>query len=225
MPCLFIHPERKLKVCTHVDDFLRTSAQEDLQWLKRELQAVFELKRGILSHGNSDLFLGRRISIEDWGIGYECGSKHVDILLKEWDMEGCSPVSPPGSGEERGHEDDEDLNGVESTSYRRAAAKINYMALDRPDLSFAAKELPRGNSRPKVGDKLRLLRVLRYLRGKPRVQLQFIHQDEQTSLTTYIDSDWGGCQRTRKSTSGGAMFLGKHLLRHRSSPQGTVARS
>ena len=39
------------------------------------------------------------------------------------------------------------------------------------------------------------------------------------------DSDWAGCTRTRKSTSGGVIFSGRHTLTHWSSTQTVVSLS
>ena len=41
----------------------------------------------------------------------------------------------------------------------------------------------------------------------------------------YSDSDWAGCVKTRRSTSGGVLLHGKHLVHHWSSTQATVALS
>ena len=40
-----------------------------------------------------------------------------------------------------------------------------------------------------------------------------------------VDSDWAGCARTRRSTSGGTLYRGSHLLAHWSRTQTTVALS
>ena len=40
-----------------------------------------------------------------------------------------------------------------------------------------------------------------------------------------MDTDWAGCFKTRKSTSGGATLRGGHLLKHWGSTQQTVALS
>ena len=44
-------------------------------------------------------------------------------------------------------------------------------------------------------------------------------------ITVYVDSDWAGCRGTRRSTSGGVLIVGKHVLRTWSCTQSTVAAS
>ena len=45
------------------------------------------------------------------------------------------------------------------------------------------------------------------------------------SIDIYVDTDWAGCARTRKSTSGGVVMLGKHTIKHWSSTQPSVTLS
>ena len=47
----------------------------------------------------------------------------------------------------------------------------------------------------------------------------------KNSVYIYSDSDWAGCVKTRKSTSGGVMMLGGGVLRTWSSTQSTIAQS
>ena len=44
-------------------------------------------------------------------------------------------------------------------------------------------------------------------------------------MSTYTDSDWAGCRRTRRSTSGGCIMLGSHMIQMWSKTQATVALS
>ena len=53
----------------------------------------------------------------------------------------------------------------------------------------------------------------------------FKWQPVYSKLVTYSDSDWAGCVKTRRSTSGGMVLRGSHLLAHWSSTQSTVALS
>ena len=48
---------------------------------------------------------------------------------------------------------------------------------------------------------------------------------EANRIECYSDTDWAGCQRTRKSTSGGCLMLGNHMLKTWSSTQPTVSLS
>ena len=45
------------------------------------------------------------------------------------------------------------------------------------------------------------------------------------ALSVLTDSDWAGCKRTRRSTSGFAIFLGQHLLAFGSRTQKNIALS
>ena len=69
-----------------------------------------------------------------------------------------------------------------------------------------------------------LKRLGRYLQGRPRLVYSYPYQAAE-ELNAYSDTDWAGCARTRKSTSGGCLMLGTHLLKSWSSTQATVALS
>ena len=68
-------------------------------------------------------------------------------------------------------------------------------------------------------------RLARYLVNVREVKLYYRWQDEIVDLCTCVDSDWAGCRKTRKSTSGGCMMVGAHLLRSWSSTQPVIAMS
>ena len=44
-------------------------------------------------------------------------------------------------------------------------------------------------------------------------------------VRAYVDSDWAGCRKTRKSTSGGVLYLGDTPVRGWSSNQAVIALS
>ena len=80
-------------------------------------------------------------------------------------------------------------------------------------------------SRPNEGGEVRIKRVLRYLRGKPTCLWRFPWQEAAERLVGHSDSDWAGCAITRRSTSGGGISMGQHLLTHWSRTQTCVALS
>jgi len=234
-PCVYHHPKRDIFVVTHVDDFLCSGDREDLRWLTKEVSKEFEITSEVIGIKEGEVreskFLGRTIRWTEKGYEYEGNQKHSKILLDEWDMSDARALSSPGAAAEKPNavekaDEDKTLDdAIEAKKYRRAAARINYMSLDRCDLSFASKEASRGMSNPTHGDVVRLKRILRYLRGCPRAVNVFCWQGPQNSILGLCDSDWAGCSRTRKSTSGGFILFGKHLLSHWSSTQTVVALS
>ena len=50
-------------------------------------------------------------------------------------------------------------------------------------------------------------------------------QHETTVVDAFSDANWAGCRRTRKSTSGGALLIGTHLIKTYAKTQATIAKS
>ena len=44
-PCLFIHPERRIRVWVHGDDFVMLGVHEDLMWAEKAVNARIKMKR------------------------------------------------------------------------------------------------------------------------------------------------------------------------------------
>ena len=97
--------------------------------------------------------------------------------------------------------------------------------MDRPDIAYAAKELCRDFAGPTQDSYLKLKRVVRYLAGRPRLVWKFDYQNTTQIIDVYVDTDFAGCFKTRRSTSGGAAARGGHLLKTWSTTQTTVALS
>ena len=56
-------------------------------------------------------------------------------------------------------------------------------------------------------------RIGRYLVGRPRAVLRYEWQSRESSCMGFSDSDWAGCRKTAKSTSGGVIVRGTHFLK------------
>ena len=91
-------------------------------------------------------------------------------------------------------------------------ARLIYLALDQADIGVATNHLARMMAQPRIGDEVALKRVGRYLKGRSICKIKFEMQEPCMIITAYTDSDWAGCRLTRRSTSGSAIFLGKHVL-------------
>jgi hypothetical protein len=115
----------------------------------------------------------------------------------------------------------------EETGFRAIAARANYMSVDMPNVQFPTKEVCRDMAKPTSGGYEKAKRLARYLASFEEVCFRYEWQTEEESqnLKGYTDSDWAGCRKSRKSTSGGAVMLGKHCLRTWSSTQPVLALS
>lgn len=79
-------------------------------------------------------------------------------------------------------------------------------------------------SKPTESSWQALKRLCRYLVGLPRMIFHYRWQ-QVDHIDVYTDTDWAGCPRTRKSTSGGCVLLGAHRANSWFSTQSSVALS
>ena len=129
-------------------------------------------------------------------------------------MDQCSEVDTPitKNGQDS-FNNGEELHEEEARRARRAIARINCMAQDRPDISVAARVLSECMAGPREGVLLAIKRVIQYLRRYPRCIIEIDSDQQVTELDVWSDSDWAGDVETRKSCSGGSLQLGWELLR------------
>ena len=129
-------------------------------------------------------------------------------------------------GEDCGDDGRGEFCGVnESKQFRAIVARLNYISAGRPDMQFAVKEASRHMSAPRSGDWDSVIRIGKYLKSHPRIIIKMPWQALPNRITTYTDSDWAGCRVSGKSTSGGAVTIGKHLVKAYSRQQRTIALS
>ncbi len=121
--------------------------------------------------------------------------------------------------------DDTVIDSREACLFRSVAARANYLSLDRSDIQYSVKEICRGMAAPTRLHVKRLRRLARYLIDHPRVIWRFDWQGRENTINGYSDSDWAGCRRSAKSTSGGAIMVGKHTLKTWSNTQKSITLS
>jgi hypothetical protein len=207
-----------------------------LDWVLKILEAEYELKnRGRLGLGERDVreidMLGRVIKIDDDGISWKGDPRHRDLLFEYFGMGSNTKVLTKNGYEEDGAQggpnDDAELDKAEGRRFRMLAARLNYMAQDNPLLQFPAKEICRNMAKPRVKDFATIKRLVRFVLGAGEVEFKFKWQDMDKSelITVFVDSDWAGCRRSRKSTSGGVIKVGAHVIKTWSTTQATIATS
>ena len=94
-----------------------------------------------------------------------------------------------------------DSKDVITCPYREAIGCLNYVSqITRPDITYAVNTLARFCTSPKTVHWQAVKRVIRFLKGTIDVSITYGRSEE--ALVGYCDSDWGGDELERRSTSG-----------------------
>ena len=229
-PCIFSHPEKDIATMVHGDDFVSAGTENALRWMQKIVKAAFEISTTIIGPESRDKkqvrVLNRTVTYTNAGIESEPDPRHAEIILKDLGLEASNSVVTPGEADEPvGKDDEKKLSEEQMRKFKSVVARANYLALDRPEIQFATKECAKAMSAPTVGDMRRLKRLGRYLRGHPRTTNEFAWQDWVGELTVHTDANWAGDKKTRRSTSGGTIQMGRHLIKSWSKTQSLVALS
>jgi hypothetical protein len=234
VPTAFYDKIRNLRCVVHGDDFTFLGWEHDLKEVREHMEAHYELKvRGVMGGEPGDCheitILGRRLVWKGSEMRYEADPKHVEMICTELGLEANSKglekpcvrdesINQPGS--------DEPLDPLMATRFRAMAARANFLALDRPDIQFGVKEVCRDMSAPTMASWGKLKRLARYLLEFPRLVWDYGRCDaDDPAIRVFTDSDWAGCLRTRKSTSGGVVMFRGVAVKSWSSTQATVSLS
>ena len=248
----FFNELTKVRVVVHGDDFILEGEERELWRVHDELKKKYIVKmRGVLGPGKEDakevVVLNRVLAWDGCDFSYEADPRHVEMILRDLELESCKAAATPGVKQGSNELRDETLldRGRHSV-YRSVVARGNFLAQDRPDIRFAVKELCRRMSAPRECDWTALKRFGRYLKGKPRM-VQHItvggHGDDVINvyvgkdlpndigdaqkpvIDIVVDSDWAGCRDTRRSTSGGCVIYKGVCLKVWSTTQQHIALS
>ena len=231
-PCVFHHEDWDVKTVVHGDDYASSGPADGLAKLRQALEDKFDIRDTfILGYEDGDLregkVLNRIVRAGDAGWELEADPRHAELLIQQMEMETSKGVVTPGVDQDDAEagEDEELSDKGEIKKFRGVAARANYLAQDRPDIAFAAKEVCREMAKPTAGSWRRAKRLVRYLARRPRMVSFFDFQDDLRELVVFADANWAGCKTSRKSTSGGCVMRGAHLLRFWSKTQASIAQS
>jgi hypothetical protein len=95
--------------------------------------------------------------------------------------------------------------------YISMVGSLLYSTATRPDIMQVVGLVGRFQSAPKETHLKAVKRIFRYLQGTLELGLWY-PKDKDFNLTAYTDVDWESSIDDRKSTNGGAFFLGKSLV-------------
>nr|GEZ09867.1 uncharacterized mitochondrial protein AtMg00810-like [Tanacetum cinerariifolium] len=100
---------------------------------------------------------------------------------------------------------------VELDLYRSMIGSLMYLTASRPDIMFVVCACARYQVTTKECHLHAVKRIFRYAKGHPKLGLWY-PKESPFDLVAYSDSDYGGANQDRKSTTGGCQFLGRRLI-------------
>ena len=236
-PCIFMG--EKLLVMTYVDDLLIVGEQQEQESFITKLSAYFLLKHKTKLDAKTPLiFLGKTLEhkASEHSINLHLPSSYYMKLFKMYGMENAKTTST--TGDKLGQSDDprdplnHPLDQARHKLYRTAVGKLLWASPVRPDISFAVEELSRSLQAPTQQVEKQLKHLLRYLKETLRFttslqppRKRVVEQASSIQMQAYSDSDWAGCPKTRRSTSGASLSLWGVCLASSSRTQATQALS
>ena len=195
--CVFRHPGKHIVASVHGDDFTASGAKPTLEWFENQMRSRYELTvGGRLGPGVGDnkeaTVLNRMVRWTSLGIEYEANPRQAECLVADVQLEGANGVATPGL-KPLPHQiaAEEPLPQSQHTPFRGNAARANYLAPDRPDITYSAKEVCRWMSAPGTLSEAALKRLVRYLADMSRLVPKFEYQTA-SQLDVYTDTDWAG---------------------------------
>ena len=110
------------------------------------------------------------------------------------------------------------------SKYIRLIGILIYLTVTRVDIVYSVRMLSRFMHEPRKPHWEIALRVLKYIKGIPSQGL-LLPSENNLRLQAYCDSDWDGCQTSRRSISGFCIFLGNSIISWKSKEQTNVSKS
>uniref|UniRef100_A0A1Y1LCN3 Endonuclease n=1 Tax=Photinus pyralis TaxID=7054 RepID=A0A1Y1LCN3_PHOPY len=199
--CLYIriHDHKKLYILLYVDDLLIFGTdQKEVSELKVILNRNFKIRDlGFISN-----YLGINVKQHiEKGIVEISQEAYLREVLKRFQMYDCKPMSTPMEKNFKLEMSDKIPNENLVRQCRKLIGCLVYAVCGtRPDLCASLSYLSRYQSC--ANDELykALKRVLRYI--KATIDLKLVYKCKDLGLLGYVDADWGGDCKDRKSTTG-----------------------
>jgi len=174
------------------------------------------------SLGEMSFFLGLQVEQKPDGILIH-QEKYVNDIITKFGFKDASLFATP-MATRPSLAPDPLGKSVDQHLYRSMIGSLMYLTASRPDIMFAVCNCARYQSDPKESHLTAVKRIFRYLKGKPRLGLWY-PKNSPMKLHAYTDSDYGGCNLDRKSTTGGCQLIGDRLISWQCKKQVTVSTS
>jgi hypothetical protein len=138
-------------------------------------------------------------------------------------MEYSSPISTPMVVGFKLSKDDISPD-VDQRTYRSMIGSLLYITTSHPNIIQVVGMVGHYQYAPKQSHLVVVARIFKYLKGEMNYGLWY-PRNQNFQLTAYLDVDWENCVNKRKSTNGGAFFLGDSLVAWISKKHGFISLS
>ena len=215
-PFALVRATRDLDMVVHGDNII-AGCGEDLGWLSQKLSEklglVQKARLGPRYDGEATV-LNRCVPYSDSELTWAADPRHAQLAVAELGLQAARPQTSPGDAKPNAPLDHEELEPDGQIAYRSVSARLAHLSSDRPDIAFACKACSRAVGKATRADLTRLKRIGRDLLHTPRAVWDFPLQDEESTVTIdgFFDADAAGCPKTRRSTSGGSLHIGRHTM-------------
>eukprot|EP00253_Pinus_taeda_P036289 PITA_36289 len=202
-----------------LDDIIFGSNEEAMsQKFSLVMQKEFEMS--LL--GELTYFLGLQIQQNKGGI-FLSQTRYLKQIFKKYGMEDSKRVcTPMVTGCNLSANDESTV--VHQPTYRSMIGCLIYLIGTRPDIMRAVGMVGRFQENSKETHLQPVKRIFKYLQGTQNYGLWY-PRDVDLTLHAYTDADWARSVDGRKSTSGGAFFMGSRLVSWFSKKQSSIALS
>ncbi|GJV61950.1 putative ribonuclease H-like domain-containing protein [Tanacetum coccineum] len=219
--CMALLMKRQVVVCDEFEDLMQSRIHTNKSWCD-EFEALMQSRFQMSSMGELTFFLGLQVKQNKEGI-FISQDKYVAEILKKFDLVHVKAAITPMETKLPLTKDEEAFD-VDVHLYRSMIGSLMYLTASRPDIMYAVCVCSRFQVTPKTSHLNAVKRIFKYLKGKPNLGLWY-PRDSPLDLEAFSDSDYGGSNLDRKSTTGGCQFLGQRLISWQCKKQTIVATS
>ncbi|KFZ24291.1 hypothetical protein V502_01231 [Pseudogymnoascus sp. VKM F-4520 (FW-2644)] len=221
-PCVFINDSTGLILEVHVDD---------INVMGRDLQTILEFKTQIsqtfqmTDEGECSWYLGMHVEQKTGEIRIH-QKKYIDEIVAKYGFSDAAPVKTPLDKDIKlSTQDDYTAHPKFRKEYQSKVGSLNFASNQtRPDIAFATGYVARYASNPNQEHMKAVDRIFAYLKKDPGKGIVYSGK-HGLQLTGFVDSDFAGCEDSRKSTTGWVFTLAGGPVSWSSQRQKTVATS
>ena len=221
-PCVFINDNNGLILEVHVDDI--NVMGKDLQKIlnfKAQISRTFQMT----DEGECSWYLGMHVEQRPGEVRIH-QKKYIDEIVAKYGFRDAAPVKTPLEKEVKLHaRHDYAAHPKFRKEYQSKVGSLNFASNQtRPEIAFATGYVARYASNPDQTHMKAVNRIFTYLKDDPGKGIVYSGK-HGLQLRGFVDSDFAGCEDSRKSTTGWVFTLAGGPVSWSSQRQKTVATS